>query len=262
MDGHFNGTERHGDPSPVTDWIHGQIGAVGASDRSLVPSLQRNATVNIQVTGGYISRTSVVSGNPLPSQDFSNIKPQPLRLEREEHPRHGHATTQAIHHPASQAPAEGREHRDRGDRRFLRSDPRPDAPAHPGPASGDARTHPALSVTAQIPAALTRSLPSISDLLHLAVTETDFVSDLDPDTLEANCANSIDLAADLWSDAHGYATVPLSLIQWARCALLLEAEAMLRDREAHAEAERLDAIEAGDIDAAGCFIPYDTYRSV
>ena len=35
---------------------------------------------------------------------------------------------------------------------------------------------------------------------------------------------------------------------------------MLRDREAHAEAERLDAIEAGDCDADGRFIPYDTYR--
>ena len=95
------------------------------------------------------------------------------------------------------------------------------------------------------------------------MTQTDFVGDFDPATLEANCANSIDLAADIWSDAHGYTPVPLSLIQWARCALLLEAEAMLRDREAHAEAERLDAIEAGDIDAAtGCFIPYDTYRGV
>ena len=94
------------------------------------------------------------------------------------------------------------------------------------------------------------------------MTETDFVGDLDPATLEANCANSIDLAADLWSDAHDYTPVPLSLIQWARCALLLEAEAMLRDREAHAEAERLDAIEAGDIDHAGNFIPYDTYRGV
>ena len=104
-------------------------------------------------------------------------------------------------------------------------------------------------------------MPSISDLLYLAVTETDFVSDLDPATLEANCATSIDLAALLWEERHDDIPVPLSLIQWARCALLLEAEAMLRDREAHAEAERLDAITAGDIDAAtGCFIPYDTYR--
>ena len=105
------------------------------------------------------------------------------------------------------------------------------------------------------------TLPTISDLLYLAVVETDFVSDLDPATLEANCQNSIDLAADIYEDRHDI-PVPLSLIQWARCALLLEAEAMLRDREAHAEAERLDAITAGDIDHAGNFISYDTYRGV
>lgn len=69
------------------------------------------------------------------------------------------------------------------------------------------------------------------------------------------------MAADIYEDRYG-TPVPLPLIQWARCALLLEAEAMLRDRETHAEAERLDAYEAGDIDAAGDFIPYDTYRGV
>ena len=104
------------------------------------------------------------------------------------------------------------------------------------------------------------NLPTVSDLLHLAVTETDFAGDLHPDTLEANCATSIDLAALIWEERHDDIPVPLSLIQWARCALLLEAEAMLRDRETHAEAERLDAIEAGDIDADGQWIPYDTYH--
>lgn len=92
------------------------------------------------------------------------------------------------------------------------------------------------------------------------MTETDFVGDLDPDTLEANCATSIDLAALLWEERHNDIPVPLSLIQWARCALLLEAEAMLADQEHYAANALADAREAGDLDAAGCFIPCDTYR--
>lgn len=104
--------------------------------------------------------------------------------------------------------------------------------------------------------------PTILDLLHLAITETDFTGDLTNDQrlLEINVENSIDLAATIWEERHNDIPVPLSLIQWARCALLLEAEAMLRDR-ARYEADTLaDAREAGDLDAEGQWIPYDTYR--
>lgn len=105
------------------------------------------------------------------------------------------------------------------------------------------------------------NIPTISDLLHLAVTETDFTGDLTDDQrlLEINVENSIDLASDIWSDRNNGATVPLSLIQWARCALLLEAEAMLADREAHAEAELADDIEAGNRDRDGNVIPWERY---
>jgi hypothetical protein len=107
--------------------------------------------------------------------------------------------------------------------------------------------------------------PTVSELVHSAIVDTDFVSDLTDDLrlLETNVANSIDLAADMWADQHGYVTVPLRLIVAARNALTAEACDMLEDRAAHATAALLDAQEAGDVDADGEPIAaYPTYRSV
>ena len=104
-------------------------------------------------------------------------------------------------------------------------------------------------------------LPRVSDLVHSAIVDTDFLSDLSDDLrlLQSNVENSVDLAADIWADSHGFVTVPLSLIILARSALMAEAWDMLECRAQH-EADRLyDARMAGDVDADGEPIPYARY---
>ena len=85
------------------------------------------------------------------------------------------------------------------------------------------------------------------------------VGDLDPATLEVNVALSIDLAALIWEERHNDIPVPLSLIREARAALLLEADLMLADREHYAANALADAVEAGDLDRDGNFIPWERY---
>jgi hypothetical protein len=68
------------------------------------------------------------------------------------------------------------------------------------------------------------------------------------------CENAVDMAADMWSDAHDGAPVPLDTIILARAALLAEAQDMLVDRAEMAQQQLRDEIEAGDRDRFGRFI--------
>lgn len=106
-------------------------------------------------------------------------------------------------------------------------------------------------------------LPTVAELIHIALTETDFIGDLcsDHDLIAHNAANSIDTAADIWTDTHDGKPVPLSLIVLARGQLEAEAHDMLTDMAEMKAAELADAIEAGDLDADGTPIPYTPYRS-
>jgi hypothetical protein len=104
----------------------------------------------------------------------------------------------------------------------------------------------------------------VSELVHSAIVDTDFVHDLTDDQhLLLSCVeNAIDMAADMWSDAHGFEPVPLDTIILARAALLAEAQDMLVDRaEAAADAIR-DSQEAGDLDPDGGWVPYPRYFGV
>jgi hypothetical protein len=107
-------------------------------------------------------------------------------------------------------------------------------------------------------------LPTISELVHSAIHDTDLIGDLCDDLrlLLINVENSIDLAADIWSDTHNDVTVPLRLIIPARTALLAEACDMLEGRAQYAADALADAREAGDVDAHGEPIEYPIYRSV
>ena len=103
----------------------------------------------------------------------------------------------------------------------------------------------------------------MDELIHIALTQTDFLGDLtdDLDQIHHNAANSIDAAADLWSEAHDDATVPLPLIISARMELELQAHSLLEDRAQAAADARADGIEAGDLTPDGEPIPYPTYRA-
>jgi hypothetical protein len=95
---------------------------------------------------------------------------------------------------------------------------------------------------------LPKPLPTADALVELAITETDFIGDLDADTLVANAENSADLAAELWEEARGFpvnATVPLAIIVAARHALLERGWQILCQRETDAAAELADARDAG-----------------
>jgi hypothetical protein len=101
-------------------------------------------------------------------------------------------------------------------------------------------------------------------LVHAAIVGTDFVHDLTDDQhlLLSACENAVDMAADMWSDAHGFEPVPLGLIIAARTALLAEANDMLVDRAEAAADALYDAQMAGDLDHDGSAISYPRYRSV
>jgi hypothetical protein len=104
----------------------------------------------------------------------------------------------------------------------------------------------------------------VSELVHSAIVDTDFVHDLSDDQhlLCAAVENAVDMAADMWSDAHGFEPVPLDLIIAARAALLAEANDMLVDRAEAAADALLDAMEAGDLDHDGAAISYPRYYGV
>jgi hypothetical protein len=104
----------------------------------------------------------------------------------------------------------------------------------------------------------------VSELVHSAIVNTDFVHDLTDDQhLLLSCVeNAIDMAADMWSDAHGFEPVPLDTIILARAALLAEAQDMLVDRAEAAADALLDAMEAGDLDHDGAAISYPRYYGV
>jgi hypothetical protein len=104
----------------------------------------------------------------------------------------------------------------------------------------------------------------VSELVHSAIVDTDFVHDLSDDQhlLQAAVENAVDMAADAWSDAHGFEPVPLDLIILARTALLAEANDMLVDRAEAASDARYDAMQAGDLDHDGAAISYPRYYGV
>lgn len=101
--------------------------------------------------------------------------------------------------------------------------------------------------------------PTAAELAALAITQTDFIGDLDPATLAANAENSADLAAEIWSDEHGGPPMSLALIAAARRLLADRGYLLLCERE-QAEIDALrDGVEAGDLDRAGAPIPYARY---
>jgi hypothetical protein len=104
--------------------------------------------------------------------------------------------------------------------------------------------------------------PTLEALLYSAIHDGDFLGDLTDDlgVLRSHCENAVDLAADLWSEAHGDAPVALELIVAAREMLLVEAQDMLADRAEAAADALYDAQQAGDVDANGAAISYPTYR--
>jgi hypothetical protein len=104
-------------------------------------------------------------------------------------------------------------------------------------------------------------LPTVAELIKLAIAESDFIGDLDHATLAANAENSIDLICELWEEAHGV-SVPLRTVVAARRALFERGWVILCRREMEAADALADGIEAGDLDAAGNAIPYDQYRRV
>lgn len=98
-------------------------------------------------------------------------------------------------------------------------------------------------------------LPLAAELFLLAVSDTDFIADLDPATLADNAANSADLAADIWADRH-HVAVPLHLIVAAREQLVEHGYRLLCEREQDAIDWRRDGQIAGDLDEFGKPIPY------
>jgi hypothetical protein len=106
--------------------------------------------------------------------------------------------------------------------------------------------------------------PGVSELVHAAIHDTDFLGDLTDDQhlLCAAVENAVDMAADAWSDAHDGEPVPLDTIILARAALLAEAQDMLVDRAEAAADALLDAMEAGDLDHDGAAISYPRYHGV
>lgn len=108
------------------------------------------------------------------------------------------------------------------------------------------------------------TLPTVDDLICIALADTDFIGDLTPDRdlVEANVCNSIWLAADIWADNHNEQTVPQPLIDAARVELTRQAHAMLDERAEHTAAQILDEIEAGERDRYGWPIRFPRYVGV
>jgi hypothetical protein len=108
------------------------------------------------------------------------------------------------------------------------------------------------------------TLPTIDQLICIALADTDFIGDLtgDRDLIEANVCNSIWLAADIWADVNNERTVPQALIDAARVELTKQAHAMLDERAEHTAAQILDEIEAGDRDDFGRPIRFPRYVGV
>jgi hypothetical protein len=108
------------------------------------------------------------------------------------------------------------------------------------------------------------ALPNVSELVHAAIHDTDFLGDLTDDQhlLCAAVENALDMAADAWSDAHDGEPVPLDTIILARAALLAEAQDMLVDRAEAAADALYDAQMAGDLDHDGSAISYPRYYGV
>ena len=100
---------------------------------------------------------------------------------------------------------------------------------------------------------------TLSDtLVKIALEETDFLGDLDPDTLEDNAANSADRAEDIYTDREGGAVSFATLLR-VRTRLIAASEAELQMRERAEQMALADAIEAGDRDRHGNYIPYARY---
>lgn len=71
-------------------------------------------------------------------------------------------------------------------------------------------------------------------------------------------AAAVAQAAGVYEDATGYVSTPEDL-QAARMALTVRAWAELARREADAADALADAMDAGDVDRAGRFVPWGRY---
>jgi hypothetical protein len=121
--------------------------------------------------------------------------------------------------------------------------------------------------------AATYAMPTVAELVALAVHDTDFLGDLTPDTaaLAADCA---DQAAEQWEEARAAeraaaaaeqgedardelpGTVAPELVLAARGVLRGLADALVSFGEVDAANALSDAIESGDVDADGNAVAY------
>jgi hypothetical protein len=103
------------------------------------------------------------------------------------------------------------------------------------------------------------------ELCRIALRDTDFLGDLTPgDAVRIwdHACNAIDWAAEIWSENHDDATVPLEVVEAARKELTQQAHDILADLATLEEDALFDAMEAGDLDHDGSAISYPRYRSV
>jgi hypothetical protein len=93
-----------------------------------------------------------------------------------------------------------------------------------------------------------RILPTASELVSLALAETDFLSEIRGDVahIRGHAADAIERAAEEWTDANDL-PVPSDLLNFATDLLIEAGWERLEAAEAEAEAIRLDAIYAGTL---------------
>lgn len=99
----------------------------------------------------------------------------------------------------------------------------------------------------------------VAALLDIAESATDFLGDLAHDGREARVVTAaIAQAADIYEDATGY-VADTSDIAAARMALTVRAWKELAARETDAADALADAMDAGDVDRSGRFVPWERY---
>jgi hypothetical protein len=109
---------------------------------------------------------------------------------------------------------------------------------------------------------LARILPSVADLVALALTRTDFISEIrgDPAHIRWHAADAIEAAAENWTDANDGAAIPSDFLNFATDCLIEAGHDILARADADADAAMRDAIDAGDMDRDGAPVGYASQR--
>lgn len=114
---------------------------------------------------------------------------------------------------------------------------------------------------------ITPILPTVAELVAIAIAQTDFAAEIraDADDIRNFADIAIEQAAEIWECDNGCTLlqmVPSQLTSLAREALIDAGLDLLGLAAAAAEDALRDAIESGDLDADGEPIAYPTYRAV